>query len=127
MSKPRTADTTPSHVNKILESLNYWVEDYENFSTYLQKTVKDPQETLASLNTCNCCERHTINRPKNLEVWTNTEFKNIQDTSCQCSCRHTARWICRAVESNLDVQTGSTIKDDTQCAYIGLGENSAKN
>ena len=120
---PRIADTTPSHVDKILESFNYWVEDDETFSTYLQKTMSDPEQILTSLNTCNCCERHAVDRPNVLAVWSDTVFKGIQDTPCQCSCRHTARWICRAFKGDLDVQTGSTIEDDTKCAYIGLGEN----
>jgi hypothetical protein len=120
---PRTADTTPSHVDKILESLNLWVDGAVDFPTYLLETVSDPEQTLASLNTCNCCERHAVDRPKVLAVWTNTIFNGTQDTPCQCSCRHTARWICRAFKDDIDVQTGSTIEDDTKCAYIGLGEN----
>jgi hypothetical protein len=126
---PRSADTTPPHIKNFLESLINWSNKDTDFSTYLQETVKDPQETLTFLNTCNCCRRHALGRPKVLAVWTNTGFKGIhvQDTPCQCSCRHTARWICRAFKGDLDVQTGSTIEDDTQCAYIGLGENPPPN
>ena len=94
---------TPPHSHKILSSfINRSNKDID-FPTYLLETVKDPQETIRSLNTCNCCNRHAIDRPKNLEVLTNTVVNGNQDTPCQCSCRHTARWICRAFESTIEL------------------------
>ena len=54
-----------------------------------------PEEKLAFLNNCNCCERHKLNRPNTYTRWYETEFHNTQNTACVCDCRHMARWICR--------------------------------
>jgi hypothetical protein len=53
------------------------------------------QEKLNTLNLCNCCEKHKINRPKIFEPWKELPFHNRQDIQCPCDCRHMARFICR--------------------------------
>ena len=52
---------------------------------------------LTILNTCQCCERHQINKPTVYEQWVETTFHGTPNThlECSCSCRHLARNICR--------------------------------
>ena len=95
----RVADSTPEHVQHCLEVLNDWDCELQhncNFSTYLYGHILDPQKMLTKLNTCNCCRKHRVDRPEKLDIWTNTTFNNTQDPDCQCACRHTARYVCRA-------------------------------
>ena len=47
------------------------------------------------LNTCDCCIRHQTNRPSQYAPWIDTRFTGTQNPSCNCSCRHRARWICK--------------------------------
>lgn len=102
MTMTYSVSSTPAEVTQFLDSLNTWEESGLDFSTYLQEMINNPQETLSTLNECKCCSRHAICRPKMLGPWTNTIFHNNQDTSCQCSCRHTARWICRVFKGDRD-------------------------
>ena len=65
------------------------------------------QENLNILNTCNCCEKHNILKPKIFSKWHETPPNNgknpytsntnpINDQLyCKCDCRHKARFICR--------------------------------
>ena len=59
------------------------------------------KKILITLNSCTCCERHQINRPSLIDLekghsgdypYTDTSDKMKQ---CNCSCRHTSRWIVR--------------------------------
>jgi len=102
MTMTRSVSSTPAKVTVFLDSLNACKESGLDFPTYLQETVRDPQETLNMLNECKCCARHAICRPRVLGPWTNTIFHDNQNTDCACSCRHTARWICRAFQGDLD-------------------------
>jgi len=113
--------STPAKVTAFLDSLSdwkYWAEDY---STYLKEKVSDPQEALDMLNECKCCSRHAICRPKVLGPWTNTIYHGNQDNSCPCSCRHTARWICRTFQGGVGYKRPR--EDNTVCKYINLDEN----
>ena len=65
------------------------------------------QDKLNHLSTCNCCERHQINKPTIFMPWIDTPLNdtplNDNDFShlCMCNCRHVARLICRqAFNSN---------------------------
>ena len=53
------------------------------------------QEKLDFLNTCECCERHNMNKPLVFSYWktTHVNFTNLPP-SCECDCRHVARLIC---------------------------------
>ena len=56
---------------------------------------------LNKLNECNCCLKHQIRKPSELEPWVEVQpyEKQLQFTQkCKCNCRHTARFICRQVE-----------------------------
>jgi hypothetical protein len=62
------------------------------------------QEILDYLNTCNCCDRHKINRPVKTNLNKKIEIKlmeyNVSEPRlknqcrCYCNCRHYARAIC---------------------------------
>lgn len=56
------------------------------------------EEKLAYCSSCECCERHSIDRPSILAPWVDT-IKNHDydddDFRCNCTCRHIARMICR--------------------------------
>lgn len=49
---------------------------------------------------CNCCARHSINKPYKLKKWYECPPHNFDQTiySCMCSCRHLARSICRQID-----------------------------
>lgn len=50
---------------------------------------------------CNCCERHTVNKPNKIMKWIEIPRQHyFQDfnTICNCSCRHLARRICRNID-----------------------------
>ena len=55
------------------------------------------REKLQTVVSCNCCERHQINKPRVLAPWVETPWNNSQNylTGCDCDCRHIARFICR--------------------------------
>lgn len=54
-------------------------------------------EKLEHLNKCECCDRHQYERPRLLAPWDEETMKDIPWTwrGCKCSCRHSARMICR--------------------------------
>ena len=58
-----------------------------------------PEDKLKTLNKCNCCDRHSTNKPKNLAPWIETTsnlfMKYDETVKCECNCRHLARIICR--------------------------------
>ena len=117
----RSVCSTPAEVTNFLDSLDEWKYWEQDYSTYLKEMVSDPQATLNMLNECMCCSRHAICRPKVLGPWTNTIYHGNQDISCPCSCRHTARWICRVFKGDLEL--GESRKDNLNCEYIKLDEN----
>jgi len=51
-------------------------------------------EAIKTLNLCNCCERHQINKPFSFVKWVDTPISNNK-LNCPCDCRHQARMICR--------------------------------
>ena len=55
------------------------------------------QDKIDTLNMCNCCERHQINKPSKFDVWYETPFNYTQNTSCVCECRFLSRAICRTI------------------------------
>lgn len=56
-------------------------------------------DKLAYCASCDCCERHTIDRPSVLAPFVNPVTQNREnidyDFRCNCICRHAARFICR--------------------------------
>jgi hypothetical protein len=88
------------NINMVSENLEY------NFEV-LKYPNMTPQENLNILNNCNCCDKHKINKPKNLVPWVelpdnngiNTQTSNTNPETgelyCKCDCRHLCRFICR--------------------------------
>ena len=64
------------------------------------------QDKLNHLSECDCCERHQTNRPTTFIPWYETSHHNngIFNYSCQCECRHIARYICRQAEGYTDTR-----------------------
>ena len=51
---------------------------------------------------CNCCERHQIDKPENLETFIQTEtLSNDSEPECSCNCRHEARNMCRELYGSI--------------------------
>ena len=55
------------------------------------------QAKIDTLNMCDCCEKHKINKPSKFDVWYETPFNYTQNRTCACNCRHMARAICRTI------------------------------
>lgn len=54
------------------------------------------QDKLVTLNRCNCCTRHTTNKPTTfLPSFILLPNSNSKYNYCTCNCRHLSRWICR--------------------------------
>ena len=57
------------------------------------------QQKLDTCNKCNCCTRHSINRPSIFQPWVELPFSDTshytKNNMCSCDCRHKARFICR--------------------------------
>ena len=73
-----------------------------DISAIIQQSIDDIpgssyQDKLDSLNLCNCCHRHNINKPMLFRPWIETEtpVNSFNNHSCTCNCRHVARFICR--------------------------------
>jgi hypothetical protein len=71
-----------------------------NYSIFYKNKVLKNDQVLTTLNSCKCCKKHQINKPKNMVPWIETEFHDMQDTECSCPCRHLARFICREVTND---------------------------
>lgn len=71
-----------------------------NYSLFYKNKVLKNHEVLSTLNACNCCKIHQINKPKMMEIWVETEFNDTRkNRQCSCPCRHLARFICRAINN----------------------------
>jgi hypothetical protein len=60
------------------------------------------QDKINTLNKCNCCPRHKINRPTNMQVWYELPINSYGPPACTCDCRHMARHICRTICGSVD-------------------------
>ena len=60
------------------------------------------QDKIKTLNNCNCCNKHKLNKPKNLNVWHELPYHQYKNLSCPCNCRHMARMICRTICGSID-------------------------
>ena len=59
--------------------------------------VLSTQDIFNTMNSCKCCTRHQVNKPKLFNKFFETEFHGTQNTKCFCLCRHNARMICRYI------------------------------
>lgn len=44
---------------------------------------------------CDCCKRHSYNKPAIFSPWIEKSCLNNPENDCDCDCRHLARFICR--------------------------------
>lgn len=58
-----------------------------------------------SLISCNCCDRHKINRPTHITKLyeRRPRYKNKIDYICECTCRQRSRQICRDLCGSEDI------------------------
>ena len=60
------------------------------------------QNKIDTLNKCDCCDKHKINKPSKLALWYELPFHNTQHRDCNCDCRHMSRMICRTICGSVD-------------------------
>ena len=76
------------------------------YNVNISKMIMDhPGETLDEkllhCACCDCCERHSINRPFILAPLEQPQpHEKDEAPCCPCNCRHVARYICRIVDNN---------------------------
>lgn len=95
----------PTGVMDLIDTIidNYRSDLHDNkcnsLSNYLKKNNSEEElcSIIQTMNSCNCCNRHQINKPNSLEEYVDykypTQNKNYQ---CKCNCRQIARNCCRA-------------------------------
>lgn len=91
-------------VQKRMEYLNtneyYLGCPYTSFTHLISEEIDDKDHLVQVFNTCKCCERHQINRPKNINDNHIFQFNNAYHYShCNCDCRHYTRMICCSVNN----------------------------
>ena len=70
----------------------------DNYCIHLKDKIYNRERVFDKLIKCKCCDRHQRLRPKEFKPWIETEFNwNDAHRTCQCSCRHMARMICRSI------------------------------
>jgi hypothetical protein len=67
------------------------------YSLFYKNRIVSSEEIVETFSKCECCERHKINRPKNLAPWVETTFHGTVKNICPCNCRQFSRMICRKV------------------------------
>ena len=77
------------------------------------------QEKLDTLDICKCCTRHQINKPNHFAPWKELPFHEKRTTSCICSCRHDARFICR--QFNCDTVEKKNIVENNGDKWLDIG------
>lgn len=87
-------------IKRTIAVTNEWRMDSGiSFTEYIRRNIAQPAYTVQVLDTCNCCERHKINRPTKLEKYVEPPYNpdkiEIVNT-CACPCRNISRSICRA-------------------------------
>ena len=114
--------STASYIEYMLSLLSYHKSEYKKSNETIEnicmeanslmeqdgrKSTQSVQlkKILTTLNTCRCCKRHQTNRPSliDLEKGHNGDYpysdtaQNDKIKQCNCSCRHTSRWIVRHI------------------------------
>jgi hypothetical protein len=71
---------------------------YVSFVQLINEKIDDKDYLVQVLNTCKCCKKHQINRPKNINDNHLIQFSiSYHYSKCDCQCRHYARMICCSV------------------------------
>ena len=97
-----TCRESPIAVKELVDLINNTWDPNTNYKNHIINTLDNPVDSIRVLDSCNCCDRHKINRPKSLQPWINTRFQNCGEANypCKCKCRHMSRFICRAFRPN---------------------------
>jgi len=81
----------------------YYDSNIDNIDNYfITKNFILFKKIINLCNNCNCCKKHTINRPKTLEYFNDSQYRIsgsyrqtfYMNNNCACSCRHLTRKIC---------------------------------
>ena len=72
-----------------------------SYPILLREAFTEPNKTINILNKCNCCPRHQLRKPLNLDDLNedpnyDTPGQGWANNPCECKCRHVSRWLCRA-------------------------------
>ena len=71
-----------------------------SFNRVMDENLDDREYMAKILSTCNCCVRHSINRPQAYDdyTWHNPDLYPVdqKEHECECKCRHMNRFICRS-------------------------------
>ena len=109
MSHPSLSDTVASISSEPQSVEQTLLSIYDSpFSRHIDYCIDCiPGETkqlkLDFLNMCNCCERHTTDRPNVYDYYVEYPFHDTQTIhDCKCSCRHLARIICRTFNTQFE-------------------------
>lgn len=64
---------------------------------YYKNKIITKKDAFTTVSNCNCCKRHSINKPKIISTFNETDFNlnKSYNITCKCPCRHLARWFCR--------------------------------
>lgn len=92
--------------NTILIFNKYYDSNIDNINNYYNNFIIENfslfKKIVNTCNNCNCCKKHTINRPKTLEYFNDFKYRisgSYRQTfymknNCTCPCRHLSRKIC---------------------------------
>tara|TARA_Y100000389_G_scaffold64029_1_gene60049 strand:+ start:400 stop:816 length:417 start_codon:yes stop_codon:yes gene_type:complete len=72
--------------------------EIKTYNIFYKNRILNRQDVLNTFSACKCCEKHQKNKPTILSKWEDTTIPLSQHISCECSCRHLSRFICRGVE-----------------------------
>ena len=67
------------------------------YTFIVSECCSEPEHSINIISKCNCCIRHSTNKPENLS-WESMELYNhklYRYEKCKCPCRHYSRWIVR--------------------------------
>lgn len=72
------------------------------------------QRYMDILSSCNCCQKHSLNKPREwVGYYSATHYRIHQFKPCYCNCRHNARRVSRLHEIN-KIITKNTIEFCTE-------------
>ena len=94
--KPEDSPITLYNAIKTIEKCIPGQQFHKNVMDMIMR-YDNAQILLDALNTCECCDRHQVNRPEIVGPYEETKFNGTYNgnSPCQCQCRHYSRWICR--------------------------------
>ena len=70
----------------------------KNYCLHYKNRVLTNVDVFNIVSICKCCDRHQTDKPRQMNRWVETEFTDLFNNQCQCSCRHISRFICRQID-----------------------------